>query len=190
MLASGIEKSVEREVRVADRDEDYRSLNRASAPRMRFLVEGVDERAVDHPRPTRTGSSSSVTRSSATYRPGYWLRFGRRTSVGTEYRHGQGRVPSRCPRALAAELDRGSGLVVIAADTLSLDRRRPSRQVVSAHTRNVVTPSPNSFGTAIRTKRTSRPIASQSRPVPPVATRSVSHAMVGVAPRGRYLASV
>ena len=119
MLASGIEKSVEREVRVADRDEDYGSLNRASAPRMRFLVEGVDERAVDHPRPTRTGSSSSVTRSSATYRPGYWLRFGRRTSISTEYRHGQGRVPSRCPRALAAELDRGSGLVVIAADTLT-----------------------------------------------------------------------
>ena len=119
MLASGIEKSVEREVRVADRDEDYGSLNRASAPRMCFLVEGVDERAVDHPRPTRTGSSSSVTRSSATYRPGYWLRFGRRTSISTEYRHGQGRVPSRCPRALAAELDRGSGLVVIAADTLT-----------------------------------------------------------------------
>ena len=49
MLASGVDESVEREVRVADRDGNDGSLNCAAASKVRFLVEGVDERAVDHP---------------------------------------------------------------------------------------------------------------------------------------------
>lgn len=63
VLASGVDESVERQVRVADRDEDDGSLNRASAPKVRFLVEGLARRgAVDHPRPTRTRSSSDGAR--------------------------------------------------------------------------------------------------------------------------------
>ena len=62
MLAAGVDQGIEHEARVCQRHPHYWAQNRAAAAEVNLAGERVDVRSVDHPSPTRTGSSSRGAR--------------------------------------------------------------------------------------------------------------------------------